>query len=93
MKINYKQRGDFPISVTYCPLCRTGVVYEAVVNGEDATFGTSGKLWQSNLVMYDRQENEEDESLWSQVQGQAIVGEKTGQKLEIFTSTITDYQT
>lgn len=93
MKVNYNGRTDFPLSVTYCPLCRTGVIYKGVVEGRDVTFGTSGKLWQSNLVMYDRQEKGEDESLWSQVLGQGIVGEKTGKKLEIFRSTITDYRT
>ena len=41
--------------------------------------------------MYDRQENEENESLWSQVLGQAIVGERAGDTLTIYTSTITNF--
>lgn len=45
-------------------------------------FGTSGKLWNSNLVMYDRQ----TDSLWSQIIGEAIVGEMTGAKLTVLPS-------
>lgn len=45
-------------------------------------FGTSGKLWQSNLVMYDRK----TDSLWSQVLGEAVVGEMTGAKLTLLPS-------
>lgn len=63
--------------ITYCPLCLTGFVFDPVVKGERVEFGTSGKLWKSNLVMYDRK----TDSLWSQVLGEAIVGEMTGSKL------------
>lgn len=65
------------VLVTYCPLCLTGFVFDPVVKGERVEFGTSGKLWQSNLVMYDRK----TESLWPQVLGEAVVGEMTGTKL------------
>mgnify|MGYP001602360757 FL=1 len=65
------------ILVSYCPLCLTGFVSDPVVQGERVEFGTSGKLWKSNLVMYDRK----TDSLWSQVLGEAIVGEMTGTKL------------
>jgi hypothetical protein len=73
--------------VTYCPLCFTGIVFDPMVNGERVEFGTSGKLWNSNLVMYDRQ----TDSLWSQVLGEAIVGEKTGTKLELIPSDLMKY--
>lgn len=73
------QIGDQPLLVTYCPLCGTGVVFNPIVNGKTTEFGTSGKLWNSNLVMYDRQTN----SFWSQVLGESIVGEQTGTKLEL----------
>jgi len=71
--------GDQPMLITYCPLCGTGVVFDPIVNGEPTEFGTSGKLYQSNLVMYDRQ----TDSYWSQVLGEAIVGEMTGVKLKL----------
>lgn len=70
------------ILVTYCPLCFSGVVYDPLVGGERVEFGTSGKLWKSNLVMYDRK----TDSLWSQVLGEAIVGEMTTTKLKILPS-------
>ncbi len=72
-----------PVAVTYCPLCRTGVVYKRTVEGREVEFGVSGKLWKSNLLMYNRGEKE---SLWSQVLGEAVVGPYTGQKLEIVSS-------
>jgi len=70
------------VLVTYCPLCLTGFVLDPVVGGERVEFGTSGKLWKSNLVMYDRK----TDSLWSQVLAEAIVGEMTGSKLKVLPS-------
>lgn len=70
------------ILVTYCPLCLTGYVFDPLVRGERVEFGTSGKLWKSNLVMYDRK----TDSLWSQILGEAIAGEMTGAKLEVLPS-------
>jgi hypothetical protein len=71
--------GDDRALITYCPLCLSGIVFDPIVDGEKVEFGTSGKLWQSNLVMYDRK----TDSLWSQILGESIVGEKTGTKLEV----------
>ena len=63
--------GQTPIVVTYCPLCNTGIAFERpVIDGELLDFGTSGKLYNSNLVMYDRQTG----TYWAQATGQAIVG-------------------
>jgi len=70
------------VLVTYCPLCLTGFVFDPVVKGERVEFGTSGKLWRSNLVMYDRK----TDSLWPQVLGEAVVGEMTGTKLKTLPS-------
>lgn len=70
------------VLVTYCPLCLSGIVFDPVVKGEGVEFGTSGKLWNSNLVMYDRK----TESLWSQILGEAIVGEMTGSQLKVLPS-------
>jgi len=68
--------GD-PILITYCPLCGSGIAYERKINGEEVKFGTSGKLFNSNLVMYDRK----TETYWSQIDGLAIIGELTGMEL------------
>ena len=71
--------GDTPVSVTYCPLCYTNQVFERIVNGEKVEFGTSGKLYNSNLLMYDRL----TESYWSQALGLAVKGELTGYQLNL----------
>ncbi len=72
------------ILVTYCPLCLSGIVFDPVVEGERVEFGTSGKLWNSNLVMYDRK----TDSLWSQILGEAIVGAMTGTQLNVLPSDV-----
>ena len=70
---------DKPLLVTYCPLCGTGIAFERrLPTGEEANFGTSGKLYNSNLVMYD----DKTDTYWTQVGGKAIVGELTGAKLK-----------
>lgn len=74
--VNDEIAGD-PVLVTYCPLCGSGIAYEGKINGETVEFGTSGKLYNSNLVMYDRKTN----SYWTQIDGLAIVGELTGTRL------------
>ncbi len=42
------------VSITYCPLTASGIAFGMEQVGEDNTFGTSGKLYENNLVMYDR---------------------------------------
>ncbi|MEM7670902.1 MAG: DUF3179 domain-containing (seleno)protein, partial [Pseudomonadota bacterium] len=66
--------GDTPVSVTYCPLCNSFMVFDTRVDGQILTFGVSGKLRNSDMVMYDR----ETESWWQQAIGTGIVGEHTG---------------
>jgi len=70
--------GGVPVAVTYCPLCNSAVTYERTINGVEVTFGTSGKLYASALVMYDRQ----TESLWTHFDGRAIAGVLTGHRLD-----------
>ena len=69
--------GDVPIAVTFCPLCNSGLVFDRRVNGELRTFGVSGKLRNSDMVMFDR----ETESWWQQAIGTGIVGVHNGDKL------------
>jgi len=71
-----------PIAVTYCPLCNSGVVFDRRVDGRDLTFGTTGKLRRSDLVMWDRQ----TESWWQQFSGDALVGTLTGRRLRMLAS-------
>lgn len=67
--VNDTIAGD-PIAITFCPLCGSAVAYEREVNGVITEFGVSGKLHNSDLVMYDRYEG----NLWQQITGEAIVG-------------------
>jgi peroxiredoxin len=70
--------GGSPVAVTYCPLCNTAVAFRRPeIGGKATTFGTSGKLYNSNLVMYDRA----TQSLWPQALGLAVSGPLTGQRL------------
>ncbi len=75
--VNDNIAGD-PILITYCPLCGSGIAYERKIEGETVEFGTSGKLFNSNLVMYDRK----TDTYWQQIDGKAIVGELTGMELK-----------
>ncbi|MFB6149041.1 MAG: DUF3179 domain-containing protein [Halobacteriales archaeon] len=79
--------GGRPIAVTYCPLCRSGLVFDRRVNGTTLTFGVSGKLLNANLVMYDRQ----TKTYWSQLNGSAIVGPLVPRQLTILPNTITTW--
>ena len=66
-----------PLVVTFCPLCGSAIVFDT-----KDQFGVSGKLYESNLLMYDKS----TESLWSQSIGTAVVGDRTGEKLAIYNS-------
>jgi Protein of unknown function (DUF3179) len=66
-----------PVAVTYCPLCNTAIACDRRLGDRVLEFGTSGMLYNSALVMYDRQ----TESLWSHFTAQAIVGYLAGQEL------------
>tara|TARA_R110001592_G_C13182059_1_gene751057 strand:+ start:1937 stop:2908 length:972 start_codon:yes stop_codon:yes gene_type:complete len=67
-----------PVTVTYCPLCNSAVVFDRRIDGRLLDFGTTGRLRFSDLVMYDRQ----TESWWQQFLGEAIIGELTGTQLK-----------
>ena len=69
--------GGVPVAITYCPLCNSAVAYERNIDDVVLEFGTSGRLLNSALVMYDRQTG----SLWSHFTGDAVVGEMTGTDL------------
>jgi len=66
------------LAVTYCPLCNSGIAFDARVNGARLEFGVSGLLYNSDVLLYDRQSH----SLWSQIEKTAISGSMKGAKLE-----------
>ena len=80
---------DRPVAVTYCPLCNSAVVFDRRSSDQVLEFGTTGKLRNSDLVMYDRQ----TETWWQQFSGEAIVGTLTGQKLKMLPSRIVSFET
>lgn len=79
--------GGEKVLITYCPLCRSGIVFSRILDGRELTFGNTGALFESALVMYDR----ETESYWGQVGGEAIKGELKGRKLEVLPSNILSF--
>lgn len=66
-----------PVVVTYCPLCGSGVAFSAMIAGRELTFGVSGLLYNSDVLLYDR----ETESLWSQIAGKSVNGALKGKDL------------
>jgi len=62
-------------------------VYDRKIDGRELTFGVSGKLYQSNVLLYDKQ----SESLWSQLKEEAISGEMTGKRLTALPSVLTTW--
>ena len=70
--------GDTAVLVSYCPLCGTGMAFLAERNSENFEFGVSGLLYNSDVLLYDRQ----TESLWLQIRKQAIAGPLKGQQLQ-----------
>lgn len=69
------QLGDTPVAVTYSPLTFSGIVFRRPVIAERVLeFGVSGRLYNANLLMYDRQTG----SLWSQFLGEVIAGPLLG---------------
>ena len=73
-----------PILITYCPLCGTAIALERAVDGRATEFGVSGLLYNSDLLMYDRTNN----SLWSQINGAAVVGDQVGKRLNYYPAEI-----
>jgi hypothetical protein len=69
---------DTYFAITYCPLCGTGVAFDAEVAGKAREFGVSGLLYNSDVLLYDRQ----SESLWSQLMSKAVSGPLKGTLLE-----------
>jgi hypothetical protein len=69
--------GTIPVAVTFCPLCNSGITFDRRVNGNTLDFGVTGKLRNSDMIMFDRQ----TESWWQQFQGRGIIGDMNNVKL------------
>ena len=71
---------DINYALTYCPLTGTGIAWDRNVNGVTTTFGVSGKLYNTNLLPYDRA----TDSYWSQIRLDCVNGENIGTKIATF---------
>jgi hypothetical protein len=80
--------GGLPVAVTFCPLCYSAIAFERTLDGEPVTFGVSGLLRKSDLVMYDRR----TETLWQQFTGEALVGDRAGDELTVVPSQLISFR-
>ena len=80
--------GGKPVVVTYCPLCGSGVVFDGRVGGKRVLFGVSGLLYNSDVLLYDR----DTESLFSQLMMKAITGPYRGTGLEVLPAVATTWK-
>jgi len=84
--------GGTPIVITYCPLCGSGMAFDATIDGNRLDFGVSGLLYNSDVLLYDRQ----SKSLWSQIMSTAVTGTMKGTRLDpipVAHTTWRDWQT
>ena len=79
---------DKAVAVTYCPLCGSGIVYEADFDGKSHKFGVSGLLYNSDVLLYDR----ETETLWSQILSKAVSGSLVDKMLKVIPSSHTSWK-
>lgn len=80
--------GGHPVVITYCPLCGSGIAFDAMVDNRPTTFGVSGLLFNSDVLLYDRQ----SESLWSQIEMKAVSGTQSGKPLKYINTTHTSWK-
>ncbi len=66
-----------PVVITFCPLCGSGMAFSALIEGKTHSFGVSGLLYNSDVLIYDRQTH----SLWSQLMYKAVSGKHKGKRL------------
>ena len=73
--------GGVPVALAYCTLCASGILFETQVAGRAApfVFGSSGFLYRSNKLMFDRETN----SLWNQFTGKPVVGPLASSGIEL----------
>ena len=82
--------GGVPVSLAYCTLCGAGIAFNGrASDGNTYTFGSSGFLYRSNKLMYDRQTR----TLWNQLTGEPVLGQLvgTGVKLDLLPVVLTSW--
>ena len=81
--------GGIPVTVTFCPLCNSAIVFDRRLNGVVYDFGVSGNLRNSDLIMWDRQ----TQSWWQQLTGEGIVGTLAGEQLTFIPAQLVAWET
>lgn len=76
--------GGVPIAGVYCTLCGTVIAYDTRYDGRNHALGTSGFLYRSNKLMYDKQTN----SLWSTIEGKPVIGPLVGKGIQLSTHSV-----
>ena len=71
--------GGREINGVYCTLCGSMIVYDPIFQGDFYELGTSGFLYRSNKLMYDKR----TKSLWSTLEGKPVVGELVGKGIKL----------
>ena len=73
-----------PVTITFCPLCNASIAFDRNFDGQLLDFGTTGRLRNSDLIMYDRQ----TETWWQQFTGEGIIGQYAGEQLRFLSSQV-----
>ncbi|MCC1485077.1 DUF3179 domain-containing protein [Winogradskyella immobilis] len=71
--------GGIPVAGVYCTLCGTVILYKTELNGTQYQLGTSGFLYRSNKLMYDKK----TQSLWNTIWGKPVVGPLVGKDIQL----------
>src|SRR5688572_22415702 len=86
--------GGEPVTLSFCTLCRSAVLYRArlpsgAMAGDETTFGTSGLLYRSNKLMFDRRTR----TLWANLTGEPVLGPLAAEPraLEMLPLTVTTW--
>ena len=77
------------VTINYCPLTGTAFGWKGIANDETTTFGVSGLLYNTNLILYDRN----TDSNWSQMRLQCVNGNLIGDSPEIINVVETNWLT
>ncbi len=85
--------GDVSYAVVYCPLCDSSVVFDRKTSDGEMEFGVSGKLYNSNVLLYDRKSKQNAEnSLWSQLMTQSVAGPRVKEQLSTLPMEVTTWK-
>ena len=86
--------GGEPVTLSFCTLCRSALLFRArlpsgAMAGDETTFGTSGLLYRSNKLMFDRRTR----TLWANLTGEPVLGPLAAEPraLEMLPLTVTTW--